>query len=153
MRVALTRDAEAFARRATPLLEARMENNLLATVLAAQRARRSAGGLFATVEDDAGRVVGAALRTAGRPMLATGLQPAAAVELIDRWLAEDPELAGVNAQTATARALADAWCERTGAPRRCALFTDLANPTSNRIYAEVGSRHLCDWESVRLGAT
>lgn len=37
------------------------------------------------------------------------------------------------------RALAD------GA-QRCALFTDLANPTSNKIYADVGYRRFADWE-------
>ena len=30
--------------------------------------------------------------------------------------------------------------------RRCVLFTDLANPTSNKIYAEVGYRRFADWE-------
>jgi hypothetical protein len=25
------------------------------------------------------------------------------------------------------------------------LFTDLANPTSNKIYAEVGYRRIADW--------
>ncbi len=29
---------------------------------------------------------------------------------------------------------------------RCMLFTDLANPTSNKIYAEVGFRRVADWE-------
>ena len=29
---------------------------------------------------------------------------------------------------------------------RCALFTDLGNPTSNKIYADVGYRRLSDWE-------
>jgi predicted GNAT family acetyltransferase len=29
---------------------------------------------------------------------------------------------------------------------RCVLFTDLANPTSNKIYAEVGYVRVCDWE-------
>jgi predicted GNAT family acetyltransferase len=28
----------------------------------------------------------------------------------------------------------------------CMLFTDLANPTSNKIYAEVGYRPFADWE-------
>jgi predicted GNAT family acetyltransferase len=26
------------------------------------------------------------------------------------------------------------------------LFTDLENPTSNKIYAEVGYRRIADWE-------
>jgi predicted GNAT family acetyltransferase len=34
---------------------------------------------------------------------------------------------------------------RTGA-ERCMLFTDLANPTSNRIYARIGYRRCGDWE-------
>ncbi len=33
-----------------------------------------------------------------------------------------------------------------GGARRCMLFTDLANPTSNKIYAEVGYRRIGDWE-------
>jgi hypothetical protein len=31
---------------------------------------------------------------------------------------------------------------------RCMLYTDLANPTSNKIYAEVGYRRLADWEEL-----
>ncbi len=34
--------------------------------------------------------------------------------------------------------------------RRCLLFTDLANPTSNKIYAEVGYRPIGDWEEHAL---
>jgi hypothetical protein len=34
---------------------------------------------------------------------------------------------------------------RAGA-RSCMLFTDLANPTSNRIYADVGYRRFAEWE-------
>jgi predicted GNAT family acetyltransferase len=30
--------------------------------------------------------------------------------------------------------------------RRIVLFTDLANPTSNKIYAQVGYRRLADYE-------
>jgi GNAT superfamily N-acetyltransferase len=33
---------------------------------------------------------------------------------------------------------------------RCMLFTDLANPTSNKIYAEVGYRRVGDWEEIEL---
>lgn len=31
---------------------------------------------------------------------------------------------------------------------RCALFTDLANPTSNKIYADVGYRRIADWNEL-----
>jgi len=30
--------------------------------------------------------------------------------------------------------------------RTCILFTDLANPTSNKIYAEIGYRRCADWQ-------
>lgn len=47
--------------------------------------------------------------------------------------------AGTAVAAASRRALA------AGATR-CALFTDLSNPTSNKIYAEVGYRRFADWE-------
>ena len=34
--------------------------------------------------------------------------------------------------------------------RRCMLYTDLENPTSNKIYAEVGYRRVLDWEEIAL---
>jgi RimJ/RimL family protein N-acetyltransferase len=34
--------------------------------------------------------------------------------------------------------------------RACMLFTDLANPTSNRIYAEVGYERFADWREYRF---
>ena len=34
--------------------------------------------------------------------------------------------------------------------QRCMLYTDLDNPTSNKIYAEVGYRRLGDWEEIVL---
>jgi predicted GNAT family acetyltransferase len=34
----------------------------------------------------------------------------------------------------------------------CMLFTDLANPTSNKIYGEVGYRRFADWEDHRFSA-
>jgi RimJ/RimL family protein N-acetyltransferase len=33
---------------------------------------------------------------------------------------------------------------------RCMLYTDLDNPTSNKIYAEVGYRRIGDWEEIAL---
>jgi predicted GNAT family acetyltransferase len=38
----------------------------------------------------------------------------------------------------------------SGGPGRCMLFTDLANPTSNKIYAEVGYSRCGDWEEIAL---
>jgi predicted GNAT family acetyltransferase len=34
----------------------------------------------------------------------------------------------------------------TAGAHTCMLFTDLANPTSNKIYAEVGYRAIGGWE-------
>jgi GNAT superfamily N-acetyltransferase len=53
--------------------------------------------------------------------------------------------AGSAVAAASRRALA------AGAAR-CMLFTDLANPTSNKIYAEVGYRRTGDWEEIALDA-
>jgi RimJ/RimL family protein N-acetyltransferase len=33
---------------------------------------------------------------------------------------------------------------------RCMLYTDLSNPTSNKIYAEVGYRRISDWEEIEF---
>jgi predicted GNAT family acetyltransferase len=51
--------------------------------------------------------------------------------------------AGSAVAAVTRRALA-------GGVRRCMLYTDLANPTSNKIYAEVGYRRCGDWEEIAL---
>jgi predicted GNAT family acetyltransferase len=51
------------------------------------------------------------------------------------------------ASAAVARASRDAL-ER-GA-RQCMLFTDLANPTSNKIYAAIGFRRIGDWEELQF---
>lgn len=39
-----------------------------------------------------------------------------------------------------------------GGASRCMLATDLANPTSNRVYASVGFRAFADWEEHVLEA-
>ncbi|MBV9605864.1 MAG: GNAT family N-acetyltransferase [Solirubrobacterales bacterium] len=49
--------------------------------------------------------------------------------------------AGSAVAAASRRALA-------GGATRCMLFTDTANPTSNKIYAEVGYRRCGDWEEI-----
>jgi len=54
--------------------------------------------------------------------------------------------AGTAVAAASRRALAQ------GA-ERCMLYTDLDNPTSNKIYAEVGYRRSADWEEIALERT
>jgi hypothetical protein len=51
--------------------------------------------------------------------------------------------AGSAVAAASRRALAQ------GA-QRCMLYTDLENPTSNKIYAEIGYRRTADWEEIAL---
>ena len=36
--------------------------------------------------------------------------------------------------------------------RFCSLFTDLANPTSNKIYQQIGYRSVCDVDAYRFSA-
>jgi GNAT superfamily N-acetyltransferase len=150
--ILLLRDPAAFAQRAWDFLEARIECNILATVLSAVRSgaladaevsRRPEGSaLFACVLDGSGRVQGAALRTPPRPMLASPLDQNAAEELIGPWMAEDPGLNGVNAVAPTARALAAAWAVRTGGRTETQMsmamhvlqsVTDPPHPASGRL--------------------
>jgi predicted GNAT family acetyltransferase len=114
-------DLDTFDRRVRPLLEARIENNVIATVLAGivEGQFRAAPPVLAIGSDDDGRVAAAAMRTAPWPMLCTAMTAADATALIDVWLQDDPELPGVNAQLATARAVATAWSGRTGGSPRC----------------------------------
>jgi RimJ/RimL family protein N-acetyltransferase len=51
------------------------------------------------------------------------------------------------ASAAVAAACRDALAD--GA-RRCMLFTDVANATSNRIYAAIGFRRVADWDEVEF---
>lgn len=49
-----------------------------------------------------------------------------------------------HAVAATSRQLLDQGAEQ------CILFTDLANPTSNKIYASIGYERFADWEEHRF---
>jgi predicted GNAT family acetyltransferase len=80
----------------------------------------------------------------GRPVSMLGVTPAVAGVVRIGPVYTPPEFrrrgyAGNAVAAASRRALA------TDA-RRCMLFTDLTNPTSNKIYAEVGYRRSGDWE-------
>jgi len=72
---------------------------------------------FATVLGDDGELVAVAVRTPPHNVMCTRLpDPAAslATELINAWLARDPDVVGVGAEPETARAIAAAWARRTG---------------------------------------
>lgn len=132
MRIEVTRDPRQFAERAQRFLASRIERNILATgldgVLASAGASVSTAGdsartrsIFAIgCEPDSGEVVAAAIRTPPWPLLATGIDDATtAGELLELWLSEDPDLAGVNAELATARVLSEAWIAMTGGTTEC----------------------------------
>jgi GNAT superfamily N-acetyltransferase len=99
------------------------------------RARMDAGGAFFWEHE-------------GRPVSLVAVNPAVAgVARVGPVYTPPSERGRGYAGSAVAALSRRALAEGAG---RCALFTDLANPTSNKIYAEVGYRRLCDWETIAL---
>jgi predicted GNAT family acetyltransferase len=83
-----------------------------------------------------------------RPVSAVSLSPAIAGTVrVGPVYTPPPSRRHGYASAAVARASRHAL-ER-GA-RQCMLFTDLANPTSNKIYAAVGFRRAGDWEELEF---
>ena len=104
-------DAEQFTERARAFVEARIERNVLATVLGAVRAGRYAEAIFAVVSDDRQEIVAAVVRTPPHLMLAAGeiTDPDA---FMQAWLAIDPACPGVSAEPELARPLSQACYAR-----------------------------------------
>jgi hypothetical protein len=104
----MTRDVGQFAARAEGFLAARVERNVLATVLLDAPRRHSVASrpLFAYGTDEGGRLAAAALRTPPWPLLVSELDEAWAGALMDCWLTVDSDVPGVNAAAASARATA-----------------------------------------------
>ena len=158
MPLVITADPSEFRDRAWPFLESRLECNALATISLAVLEGRYAGvhPLFAYSLTAAGAVDGAALRTPPFALVTSDLNPGAAPELIDAWLARDPELNGANGPPATVRALATSWRERTGGRTACTRemamhtlgeVTDPPRPPAGRLRpADRAERDLLiDW--------
>jgi predicted GNAT family acetyltransferase len=81
---------------------------------------------------------------AGEPVSLVGVNPAVAgVVRVGPVYTPPQHRCRGYASAAVAQASRDAL--GAGA-RSCLLFTDLANPTSNRIYADVGYRRFAEWE-------
>lgn len=120
MRFLLTRDAEEFAARTERLLAARLECNVLATVVKSvlDGAHRDPPPLFAIGVDADGEVAFAALRTPPFPLLASPLEPGDADTLVELWLEADPVVPAVCSVPETARAIGAAWARRTGGHAR-----------------------------------
>ena len=116
MKVCVTRDAAEFGRRTEGFLASRpVEHNVLATVVAAlQPSAERDAPLFAWLEASGSReVLGAALRTPPRGLLASTMSETVADALMPKLLEVDPDLPGVNGPQPAASYLAEAW-------RRCA---------------------------------
>src|ERR1700744_6246305 len=98
MRWELASDLRAFDTRVRPLLEARIENNVPATILAAtlHGQNRAAPPVLAMGLDEDEPVVAAAMRTPPWLMLCTSVDAGDAGVLLDLWLEHDPDLPGVN---------------------------------------------------------
>jgi predicted GNAT family acetyltransferase len=80
----------------------------------------------------------------GEPVSMIGISPAVAGVVRIGPVYTPPEhrrrgFAGSAVAATSRRALEQGACQ-------CLLFTDLANPTSNKIYADVGYRRFADWE-------
>jgi hypothetical protein len=117
----ITQDSREFSARAGGFLEQHIEYNVFATVLMAVLA-----GRYADVEPRFGywldyeeRIAAVALRTPPFPMLVSRLEAAFVDDVLDAWLAQDPDLPGANAEPDTARRLAAGWRARTGGWAYC----------------------------------
>lgn len=145
MRIDITRNPAEFADRARYFLAARLEHNVLATVVdnvlrTEPRAGPTGGDpaafravpVFALGSEPRTReVVAAALRTPPWPMLAAGFDnPAHARDLIDRWLTPDPTLSEFGAEPATAKALIQAWRATTAGSTECVFREALHSLTA-----------------------
>jgi predicted GNAT family acetyltransferase len=122
VRFVLTRDAEEFFHQVRPFIEARLECNVLATVLLGVLDRPMVSertGRFAYGIDSDGKVGFAALRTPPWQLLTSQLSPELAPAFMARWLEIDPEVPGVNGLPASARGIASAWAAHTGGTTRC----------------------------------
>ncbi len=87
---------------------------MIATVLLNILDGRHPEALFVYAVDGEDEVRFAGLRTPPWFLLASEIDGEHAGELVRTWIAEDPELPGVDGVTVSARAIAAAWAEQTG---------------------------------------
>ena len=144
MRIEIIEDPHEFAGRAQEFLAARLERNVMATVLAgvlrtadgravsSTRDRAAPRPLFAVgSEPTTGEIVAAALRTPPWPLIAAGFDCREdAGELVRQWLEHDPQLDGVGAEPPTATALTQAWRAQTGGTTDCVFREGLHELTA-----------------------
>jgi predicted GNAT family acetyltransferase len=154
----VTRDAEEFVPRVRPFLAERLERNVLATIAESAFGGAYTGrALFAYGLDEAGNVGYVALRTSPWFMLTSEIDPAWAGGVLEAWLAEDPNLPGVDGTTDAARTIAGAWARLTGGTTTLRMsetmhslseVTEPPYPAAGRLrQAGTGDRDLLiEWE-------
>ncbi len=171
-------DAGAFARLAHPLLEPDpVRHTSILTVLHGVHSGAFDPTAMLTVHENGG-VVGALLRTAGHPALVSAVPPRCAGAVVEALVARDPEevdgepvaqaaaravVAGMSrigpvytppehrgrGYAAAVTAAAARWALGSGA-RHVLLYTDLANPTTNRLSPRLGFRPRYDALELRF---
>ena len=115
MEVVAHTDAGEFARLALPLLEPDpVRHTHVLTVLHAVLHRAFEPVTMLTLHEGDG-VVGALLRTDGRPALVSGVPLRGVPAVVDALQERDPEPVGAQGPVAEAEAVAGAWAARTGA--------------------------------------
>jgi uncharacterized protein len=124
MRFVLIRDPEEFAARTERLLQARLECNVLATVLLTvlEGAHRDPPPAFVIGLSPDDEVSFAAMRTPPWPLLTSPLESSDDAEsLVQQWLQFDPDVSSVTGVPETARAIAAAWSHATGGSSRATM--------------------------------
>jgi RimJ/RimL family protein N-acetyltransferase len=121
VRFELCRDPEEYASRVWPFIAARVERNILGTLLVDVRAGRYPEYILASGLGDDGAIAWVGIRVPPFYLLTSDLQPSLASELVEWWLQFDSELHGIDGPPEAARAIADAWAARMGGTTRVRL--------------------------------
>jgi len=157
--VVLTHSLAELHPRVEGFLAERVERNVQASLLVHARAGRIGGKepLFAWSADEHDELLFFAMRIPPWPLLVSDLEEEQAEALVERWLAEDPEVPGVTGAPATARAVARAWRERSGGEVRARtrqamhLLREVIEPTplphgAMRVAQDEDRALLIGWE-------
>ena len=80
----------------------------------------------------------------GRPVSAVAINPPVAGVLRIGPVYTPPDKRGRGYASSAVAAVSRRGLD--GGAHSCMLYTDLANPTSNKIYADVGYRRIAEWE-------
>ncbi len=119
MSVRVTSSASEFQATTFPFLQ---RDPVLHTIIMSNVAERASGtyppeagtSYFASVHDDAGEVIGVAMRTPERPVYLGALREDLAAEIAETYAGLVPDLGGVAGDRAAVRTFASRWAELRG---------------------------------------